>query len=151
MSENSIIVTWEEHFATGITFLDNQHKELISLTNSLYQACLSGDESVGVAFKEAMGKMVNYVRFHFSAELDLLRKIKYPAYKNHKSEHDYLIKQILNAAKEYDKGKKFVPHQFVRTLKDWVFSHIAFTDKLYSTYVAEQVQKGLLNTKDLVG
>ena len=146
-----MIVTWDKSFATGITCIDDQHKELVALTNKLYQACLSGEKSVGPAFNEAMHSMVDYVRFHFTFELELLKRIQYPSYNDHKSEHDYLVKQILAAVEKYETGRKYVPHDFVRTLKDWVFSHIAITDKLYAAYVVGQLKKGLLSARDLEG
>ena len=143
------IVAWEDFFVTGITSIDNQHKGLVPLINTLYKACVDGDSTVDTAFREAMSKMVEYVRFHFTIELKFLKKIKYPFYNDHKSEHNVLINQILAAAEEYKTGKKFVPHTFARTLKDWVLSHIAVTDKLYAAYVAEQIKKGLLSVKEI--
>ena len=149
---NQEIITWGEKYATGIGLIDEQHKELVNLTNKLYLACLSGgDKAVGVVFKEAMSRMVEYVRFHFSAEQTLLKQINYPDYKDHKQKHDTLIRDILDAAKEYDEGKKFVPHNFVRTLKDWVFGHIAVYDKQYSFFVIDQKRKGLLSDQQING
>ena len=58
---------------------------------------------------------------------------------------------ILEASKEFGMGKKFVAHSFVRTLKDWVFSHIAFSDKLYAAYVTEQKSMGLLTDQHING
>ena len=143
------IVTWEETYKTKIPYIDNQHKELINLINELYQACMTR-QTVGTTFEKTMHKMVDYVHFHFSAELVLLGKINYPMLPDHKAQHNSLVKQILEAEKEYEAGNKYTPNQFVRTLKDWVLSHIAITDKLYATYVADQVAKGRLNMKDLV-
>ncbi|MCL2833306.1 MAG: bacteriohemerythrin [Treponema sp.] len=151
MTNQPQIVTWEETYKTKIPYIDNQHLELVNLINDLYRACLTDNKLVEATFKESMKKMVDYVRFHFSAELELLKKIKYPYYNDHKAEHDSLIKRILEAANEYQSGKKFVPHSFVRTLKDWVLSHIAVTDKQYSSYVMDRLNKGLLDIKDLEG
>ena len=151
MNNSSDIVVWEESFATGIPYIDNQHKELIKLTNDLYHACLGGEEKMEAGFKDAMHRMVEYVRFHFSSELKLLKKIKYPSYDDHKTEHDSLVRKILDAVKEYEAGKKYVPNSFVRTLKDWVFGHIAVMDKKYAAYVAGQLAKGLLSGKDIEG
>ena len=143
------IVQWEAKYATGIEIIDIQHKKLVDLTNELYRACLSRDASVEEMFKEAMGRMVEYVRYHFSEEQDLLQRINYPDYHDHKKQHDTLVMQILSAAKGYNEGKKFVPNNFVRTLKDWVFGHIAVSDKIYSGYVHEQKKKGLLTDEQL--
>ena len=139
------IVSWGDSFATGIRLVDEQHKELIKLTNELYRACLIGVEETGPVFKEALSCTVEYVRFHFAAELEILEKVNYPDYNEHKKQHEFLIKHILAASKEFGSGKKFIPNQFVRTLKDWVFGHIAFYDKQFAAYIADQKSKGLLD------
>jgi hemerythrin len=64
-------------------------------------------------------------------------------------QHDTLVRKILETVKDYDEGKRFVPRHFVMTLKDWVFSHIAISDKMYADYFAEQIRKGLLSVRQL--
>ena len=145
------IITWEESYELGIELIDNQHKQLVDLINKLYQACLAGNATVASSFKDAMGHMVEYVRFHFGAEQDLMNRANYPNFGEHKKQHEVLIKDILEAAKAYSEGKKFVPHTFVRTLRDWVLGHIAVSDKAYSKYIAEQKMKGLLTDKQING
>jgi len=150
-NNNADIVIWDDKYATGITLIDNQHKELISLTNELFRACLGGDIVVQGVFKETMGRMVDYVRFHFGAEQDILQRINYPDYQEHKKQHDTLVRQILETVKDYNEGKKLVPNQFVRTLRDWILSHIAHYDKLYASYIFAQLKKGAINDKDISG
>jgi hemerythrin len=149
--KNLDMVVWDEKYAIGIQLIDNQHKELFSLTNELFHACLNRDEALTNVFKETMSRMVDYVRFHFSAEQELLQRVHYPDFPEHKRQHDELIRDILESVKEYNEGKKMVPNQFVRTLRDWILSHIALTDKLYATYIANQKKKGLLSDKDING
>ena len=141
------IVTWSDKYAVGIEMLDSQHRMLVELTNQLYSACNMGGKVLSAAFQDAMHKIVEYVRFHFSAELKLLNSVNYPDYNHHKKMHDDLIHEILNAAKEYNEGKMLTPYNFVRTLKDWIFSHIAVYDKEYSIYIAHQKKTGVLTDK----
>jgi len=146
---NEEIVSWSDKYATGIELIDEQHHQLVDLTNELYRACLSGGDERLTVFKDAMSRMVEYVRFHFTAELKLLDAIKYPDYNNHKKMHNDLVAEILEASKKYHDGKVFVPNKFVRTLRDWVFGHIALYDKIYSAYVEEQIKEGKLTKKML--
>jgi hemerythrin len=143
------VITWETKYATGIPLIDAQHKELVNLTNYLFLACLTGREATKAVFKDTMHRMVDYVRFHFSAELELLKRVNYPGYEEHKKEHDTLVKTIFEAAKDFDDGKRFTPNSFVHVLKDWVFGHIALSDKQYAAYVADQKQKGLLTDQQI--
>jgi len=145
------MVSWSDNYATGIELIDAQHKELVNLTNELFRACLTGREAVKAAFKEAMSRMVDYVNFHFTVEMELLARINYPGLAGHKKQHDELIKKILAASKSFDGGRKFVANKFVRTLKDWIFGHIAISDKKYADYVADQKSKGLLTDQMLGG
>jgi len=150
-NDSKDMVVWDDKYATGIGLIDSQHKELFSLTNELFRACMGGEEELKDVFKETMGRMVEYVRFHFGAEQELLQRINYPEYHEHKRQHDILIRDILGAVQEYNKGEKFVPNQFVRTMRDWILSHIALTDKQYALFIAAQKKKGLLSDKDIDG
>jgi hemerythrin len=138
------IVAWDDKYATGIELIDEQHKQLVALTNELYSACRAGEDVLQTVFKESMSYMVKYVHFHFDSELKLLNAIKFPDYLVHKKMHDSLVYDILAATKDYNEGKKTVPYQFVRTLKDWIFNHIAISDKLFGNYTMELIRKGIM-------
>jgi hemerythrin len=150
-NDNIDIVVWDNKYATGIPLIDSQHKELFSLTNELFHACMNEEEMLDTVFKETMERMVDYVRFHFSEEQVVLQRINYPDYHEHKKQHDTLVMEILETVKEYNYGKKLVPNQFVRILRDWILSHIAHYDKLYASYIAAQKKKGLLSDKEING
>ena len=137
------IIVWEKRYDTNIPLIDNQHKEFVNLINHLHHSC-TGGESVGAAFKDAMSRLVNYVHFHFKTEMQVMEKIKFPGIKEHSEQHDSLVKDILEAANDYRAGKRFVPHNFVRTLRDWVLGHIALYDKRYADYILDLKKKGML-------
>ena len=143
------LITWDHKYDTGIEVLDNQHKQLIEMTNELYNACMKGDKLLSDLFKETMHHMVEYVHFHFSAELKFMKSINYPGYHDHKLMHDKLIKDILAAAKDAKDDKKFVPNNFVRILRDWIIGHIAVYDKDYALYVKDQRRLGLITDQML--
>jgi hemerythrin len=143
------IVKWSDVYVTGLAKVDAQHKDLIDLTNELYQACMYGDDVLGIMFKEVMSRMVEYVRLHFTTEMGILTKIKFPNIVEHKKQHDELVKNILNAAKEYEAGKKYAANNFARVLKEWILSHIAIYDKEFALYFADQKNKGLLSDQHL--
>ena len=141
---NDEIVVWDPKYAVGIKLIDDQHRELVNLTNQLFAACKVRSDSINTVFSETMKKMVEYVRFHFTAENSLLEHVRYPDIAEHKNQHDVLIKEILASVKNFNEGNKFVPNTFVRTLKEWIFGHIMVSDKAYSRYILEQKKNGLL-------
>ena len=143
------IISWGETFSTGIESIDKQHRHLVALTNQLYKACMVGGDSSNKAFKESMKRVVEYVRFHFHTEQEILEKINYPDILKHKKEHEALIMQILDFSTNKAGAKRFVPNNFVRFLKDWIVSHIAHSDKMYGRYIEAQKKKGLLSEIDI--
>ncbi|MDR2631552.1 MAG: bacteriohemerythrin [Spirochaetaceae bacterium] len=143
MNDN-IIVEWDDRYSVGIPLVDEQHKELIRLTNSLYESCLAGDEAARVSFKEAIQGTVEYVKFHFGAEERILTNVHYPDFALHKKQHEEFVKQVLGEVKSFEEGKKFVPNVFVRFLRDWILTHIALSDKKYAEYIFELKKKGAL-------
>ncbi|MDR2343916.1 MAG: bacteriohemerythrin [Spirochaetaceae bacterium] len=144
-ADSQILVEWHERYSMGIPKIDEQHKELLRLTNELYASCLKGNDDESKArFKLTIGAMVNYVSEHFSAEERLLQRVNYPGYAEHKREHDSFVKKVLEQVKEFHDGKSFVPNNFVRYLKDWILSHIAMSDKKYSEYIFKLKREGKL-------
>jgi hemerythrin len=140
-----VLVEWNERYSVGIPKIDEQHKELLRLTNELYASCLKdNDDDAKARFKSTIGAIVNYVSEHFGAEERLFQRIKYPRYAEHKQEHDNFVKKVLEQVKEFSDGKNFVPNNFVRFLKDWILSHIAMSDKLYSEYIFKLKREGKL-------
>ena len=149
---SEVFVTWSDSLNTGVTMIDEQHRHLIDLTNELFQACKLGGDTLDSVFRTTMKQMVDYVRFHFSYEQDMLLRIKYPKLKEQKSEHKKLVKTVLEATKEYgDKSKRFVPNNFVRFLRDWIIGHIGHHDKMYANYIVEQLRNGRISEKDITG
>jgi hemerythrin len=143
MSDN-VIVEWDDRYLIGIPFVDDQHKELIRLTNTLYESCLQGDEAARASFKEAIRATVEYVKLHFSAEEQILKNVHYPEFAAHKKQHEEFVKQVLTEVKNFEEGKKFVPNVFVRFLRDWTLTHIAVADKQYAEYIMDLKKKGAL-------
>ncbi|MDR0722158.1 MAG: bacteriohemerythrin [Treponema sp.] len=140
MGEDSFIA-WKDIYSVGIAQIDEQHQELINLTQRLHQACLGGTEAGRFYFKKAMHDLVNYVTFHFSAEEKLMEKIGFPGLPEHKREHENFVKKVLMDVKNFESGKAIVPNTFVRYLRQWILTHIAQTDQQYGIYVTQSLYK----------
>lgn len=127
-------VSWDSSYDVGIDMVDKQHRHLIELTNSLYNACLGEKIELEEKFKDVMKELVEYVMVHFKDEENIMRKINYPKFKEHKQKHEEFVREILSAVNNYREGKQFVPNSFVRFLRDWLFNHILINDKELARY-----------------
>ncbi|MDR0569220.1 MAG: bacteriohemerythrin [Spirochaetaceae bacterium] len=137
-------VAWEDRYVIGIPVIDEQHQELLRLTNELYEACRQGDEVAGKLFKDTVRQTVDYVKEHFSGEEKILERVNYPELGPHKQEHENFVKKVIDEVKNFEGGKTFVPNQFVRFLRDWILAHIAVSDKKYAEYILKLKKEGAL-------
>jgi hemerythrin len=145
MNEDQIrIVEWDESYSLGIPIIDRQHKKLIDMTNTLYEGCLAGDNTARTYFMRTIHDAVEYVQYHFTSEERLLRRIGYPDFAAHKKQHEDFVRKIIEEVRSFNDGKRFVPNNFVRFLRDWVLAHIAVSDRLYAKYLLSLKKQGLL-------
>ena len=137
-------IVWDDRFSVGIKVIDDQHKELTRLTNELYHGCLGGDGMAKEYFMNIIRATVDYTKYHFSAEEVMMAKVQYPEMGEHKKAHESFIKKILSDVQDFQEGRKFVPNNFVRYLRDWILSHIAVMDKRFGSYIADLKKVGQL-------
>jgi hemerythrin len=147
-AEREVLVEWDDKYSVKIPLIDEQHKELLEHTNTLYRGCLSGTEEERIAhFMEAVHIVVDYTKYHFSAEEKMLENVKYPELARHRKEHEGFVQKIVDDVKSFQNGEKFVPNNFVRFLKDWILSHIAMEDTKYSQYIFSLKKSGQLDKR----
>jgi hemerythrin len=133
--KHDAFVEWDDKYSVGIQLIDDQHKELIKLTNKLYKSCLAGEDAARVKFMATVKSTVDYVNYHFGVEERLLQNVSYPEFAEHKREHEAFAKHVLEEVQSFQEGKKFVPNVFVRYLRDWILSHIAVSDRKYAIFI----------------
>jgi hemerythrin len=141
--EEITLIEWKDAYSVKIPLVDDQHKELIRLTNQLYASCLEGDDRARAYFKEVIRSTVNYIKFHFSAEERIMSNVGYPQFAEHKKQHESFVKKVLEDVKKFEGGKDD-PYGFVNYLRDWILNHIAVSDNAYSAYIMERKQAGTL-------
>ena len=125
-------VKWQDAFSVGSELIDNQHKGLVDMTNSLFQSCERHDEML--SFMRTIQKAVNYAKTHFATEEKFMQKTNYPEYALHKSQHDSFVAEVLKQVKKFEENA-CTPLDFALFLKEWLLNHIAVSDKKYSPYL----------------
>ena len=127
-------VSWDTSYDVGVASVDQQHRHLVDLINSLYNACLGERAELEETFRDVMKELVDYVMFHFKDEEAIMEQINYPGVKEHKQKHELFVKEILKSANAYTHGRQFVPNSFARFLRDWLFNHILIDDKAWARH-----------------
>tara|TARA_B100000315_G_C14455691_1_gene531303 strand:+ start:326 stop:730 length:405 start_codon:yes stop_codon:yes gene_type:complete len=127
------LFNWSEKFSVNVPEMDLQHKKLVNLINFFH------DEQLAHADVNTLGKvldeLLNYTKFHFKEEEELMKKSGYPFYATQKSEHDELVRNVLDMRKKYYTGDTSIATDIAILLNDWLAEHIMMEDKKYGPYV----------------
>ncbi|MBF0481590.1 MAG: hemerythrin family protein [Desulfovibrionaceae bacterium] len=122
-------VIWNSDFEVGIKTIDEQHKRLVMLLNSLGKAI---EENQGKdAIMGIVEEMKKYSVYHFKTEEDAMTATDYPKLSPHKQEHDAFIEHVLDAVDTLESGGKITPSEVWNFLRTWITKHILETDKAY--------------------
>ncbi|MDR1317034.1 MAG: bacteriohemerythrin [Spirochaetales bacterium] len=140
MLEKSPFVYWDDSFSVGVPLIDEQHKELVRMTNVLFEGCERGGTGL-VSFMQTIQSATNYAKIHFATEEKYMVLVSYPDYEPHKREHESFVAEVLRQVRLFEQNKT-QPMDFALFLKNWLLNHIAVSDKKFSPFfipIADQI------------
>ncbi len=124
------VFPWNSNFQTGIPVIDEQHKQLVHLINTLASHLAKGSDAnqLDVVF----GELAAYADYHFATE----EQVWYSAIQNdsllidHKRIHDSFLPKVL----EIKAQKKDIPYEVgleetLKFLVHWLVFHILDNDR----------------------
>lgn len=127
-------IEFSEKELTGITIIDNQHKEMTVLVNKLYDILISGKSKI---ISKLMGQLLNGLKFHFETEENFMKSLRFPGYISHKLEHDRFYNQVLSFSGSSSKGKKSLTIENLESVRRWFFNHLEISDRKCCIFLSE--------------
>lgn len=126
-------LSWDDKLSVGIKVIDDDHKKLIALINTLQTAVMypSGETYERQALKE----VVDYTVYHFKREEDLMQENDYPDFESHKKTHEAMISKVQEFMDAYENNSEGAICDLTKYLKVWLIKHIAGTDQQYCTHL----------------
>jgi hemerythrin len=128
----NLLIVWSDINTTGHPIIDEQHRGIVSIINSLYYAINSPRAK---DFLEPASKMLMaYTIIHFDTEIDILESSGYPDLEEHRQQHEKLVtdtqRYSLSSLKNDDS------RIMISFLKDWWMTHINKEDMRYKEHLA---------------
>jgi hemerythrin len=120
-------ILWTSLYETNVQEIDNQHKKLVALINTLFDSIAVKDRQA--ILNQTFTELVNYTIYHFKFEEDLMLKSGYKGYQNHKKEHSIFVEKINRYMDKLEITDNKVLLNVINFLKNWLLNHILVVDK----------------------
>ena len=133
-------IIWRDEMSVGNDVIDQDHRYLICLFNSIELALAS--ERKAELLPLFFEQLFDYTRFHFEREERIQFKSKYTGYFEHKQAHQRIIEDLARVNEELKNGVDSFHQDLLVLAREWVVNHLLNSDqkmkshlkKLPSTY-----------------
>jgi hemerythrin len=131
------LLEWTDKMSVGIETIDADHKKLLALVNELH-AVVRKKESPQVVGR-VLRDLIAYTDYHFQAEEQLLRLLRFPDLERHKAVHDQLRKRVAELETRYGDCPEKASVKMFDFLSDWLMRHILGEDMKYKPLLLEKL------------
>lgn len=127
------LIEWNDSLSVELDCIDNQHKKLVDILNSLHGSGAAAKDPEAV--KKILNDLVEYTVYHFNFEEELMREHHYPDFENHLAAHKALVAQVGKFNEDFQAGRAKLSSELFKFLRSWLNGHIRGTDKRYSAHL----------------
>lgn len=121
-----------DEYRTGITFVDEEHKELFHITDKANKY-LHNDFAYGNGYDEIteiLQELKDYSERHFKDEEDYMERMEYIGLPAQRRAHESFIARFENIDMDAVEGDpKVYLESLIEFLLGWLINHILYTDK----------------------
>ena len=130
------LIKWRDSYSVGVDKFDQEHMLLVELINEMF--IIVRDKGDVTTLTNAVEKLVDYTRVHFSDEEEALGKVNYPKLEEHKEIHANLLEQVVEFQEQIAAEGKDLRTDLYKFLRDWLINHILDEDMQYSEYFKDE-------------
>lgn len=124
---------WSESYSVGVLRLDDQHRKIFQLLNTLRQAML--EKKSDQVLTGIVNELVQYAKTHFASEEAYFRMYGYPEAELHKREHEAFVQKVRQFQEDLARGRATLTLDVLKFLSDWVKNHVLGSDKKYGPWL----------------
>ena len=121
----------------GVDIIDDQHKALFELFNTLIDRLERPLPEAGEA--DIVGRLFDYARFHFAEEERVMEACGFPKRRAHGRQHDAFVLNLKDVTVGGDDRKSM--GELVQFLAHWIQQHILIADREVACHISRQEPK----------
>lgn len=129
-------IKWSKELSVGVEMIDDQHKKLIGIVNTLLTA-IEQDQDKEI-LNDIFIQLREYTVFHFSCEQDLMSEIHYPKRGTQMEAHTNLKKDVKNFQRQIYLHEEPTTAEVLSFMKGWMLDHILTHDRELARFIHEQ-------------
>lgn len=129
---------WTSSLETGHQEIDEQHRGIFDLANTL-TAALAADDADEDAIADAVWGLSDYVVEHFRDEEALMAEAGFPGLRAHKLLHTRLSAQTLSLVADFFNGESVAATRIAPFVTSWLQEHILAEDTALASHIKASV------------
>ena len=124
------ILNWYNSYSINNEEIDNHHKKLFCLFNSLYEVCVDKDKLN--SYDSVINELVAYADYHFKAEEQYMKDTGYKGIDSHIMKHKYFAERTMQLKQRNMEGDSVPTSEVIIFLGNWLLKHVIEEDKRIS-------------------
>jgi hemerythrin-like metal-binding protein len=145
MNNEQPYIVWREELKTDFPTIDNQHKKIVDIANSLHSAL--GSDNLQELIKTHLSQLKRYSTVHFRFEEKILQDHNYLLLTEHVCLHDAYTGELLRLEARFAELEKRVSNlliydeiepfawKVIKFVSKWWLHHILVEDKKYMNFL----------------
>lgn len=128
-------IEWSSSLSIDIPSLDQEHRQIVDLINSLHEAMLDreGSRVLGTTFDQLSA----LTRDHFALEEHYFETLGYEHREEHIAQHRVLARRVEELRAAYERGEPGIALETLDFLREWLWNHILRHDRQYAALFHE--------------
>jgi hemerythrin len=130
-----MLIHWKDEYLVGHPIIDYEHRTLVNITNTLYDAVQGSVDPDCV--DRTVAHLLEYVERHFARDEALFLETDYPYADAHMRMHHEIEKTVRGIdTLQHTNPRALDVHEVVEFMRRWLLQHIAKADRSYAAYLA---------------
>jgi hemerythrin len=125
-----VLIPWGPTLRLGFADIDNQHRRLVDLINTLDDAMRTGHGQAVVG--SVLDDLIHYAIHHFGFEEELMDTYQISSADSHKTEHHKIVAEVSEFRTKSHTGDLELA-DLMALLRMWLTDHILKTDRALVT------------------
>jgi len=128
---------WTKELSVNVEEIDNQHKKLISIANTLLEHI--ENKTADDTISSILDELIDYTKYHFETEEKYFEQYDYEHAATHAQQHAIFVSKIKSFKRKFVKKELHISDKVLVYLRKWFFDHIIVSDKKYAPLLSEKL------------